>query len=118
MDFKIIPTNLEGTHFDIDISFKKVDSFAQKILLILNTWESEFVYDTKKGIDYRTVLNENFNAKYLESFFLYSLKKQLKSFDTFTNYKINFNKETKIATITFTAFSKTGESVMIENFEL
>jgi hypothetical protein len=117
-DFGIKSINIEGTHFDIDISFKKTDSFSQKVLLTLNTWKNEFVYDVTKGIDYQAVLSENFSAKSLEAFFLFSLKEQIQEFDTFDNYKLDYNKSKQTANISFTAYSKTGESVKIDSFAI
>ncbi len=117
-DFEIKSINLEGTHFDIDISFNKTDSFAQKVLLTLNTWKKEFVYDTKKGVDYQTILRDDFNSKNLEAFFLFSLKEQIEDFETFDNYKLDYNKSKQTANISFTAYSKTGESVKIDSFAI
>jgi len=117
-DFEIKSIDLESTHFDIDISFTKTDSFAQKVLLTLNTWKNEFAYDVTKGIDYRTVLSESFSAKSLEAFFLFSLKDQIKEFDTFDNYTLDYNRTTQTANISFIAYSLTGGSVQIENFDI
>lgn len=117
-DFKVKSINEEGTHFDIDISFNKTDSFAQKVLLTLNTWKKEFVYDTQKGIDYQTILRDDFNSKNLEAFFLFSLKEQIEDFETFDNYRLDYQKEKQTANISFVAYSKSGESARIENFTI
>ncbi len=117
-DFQIKNINSNHTHFDIDISFKKIDSFAQKLLLILNTWKNEFAYDTTAGIDYYAVLSKDFSMKSLEAFFLFSLKDQIKEFDTFDEYVLVYNYETQTANISFTAYSISGESKRIDNFEI
>lgn len=115
-DFKINPLNLESTHFDYDLSFTKTDSFAQRVLLVLNTWKNEFVYDTNKGVDYHTVMSENFNHKVLESFILYTLKKQMLDFDTITQWRMDYRKEKSTAYISFIAHSLDGKTAVVENY--
>lgn len=117
-DFKLKVLNFESTHFDYEVTFEKTESFAQRVLLTLNTWKDEFAYDTDKGIDYHTVLKENFSTRSLEAFFLFSLKKQLKDFSTFDGYKLDYNQSTQTAHISFTAYSLDGEEVVIDNFEI
>lgn len=117
-DFKLKILDFESTHFDYEISFEKTDSFAQRVLLTLNTWKNEFAYDTSKGVDYHTVLKDNFSTRSLEAFFLFTLKKQLEDFDTFDKYRLDYNQTTQTAYISFTAYSLEGEEVVIENFEI
>lgn len=115
-DFKVKPLNLEGTHYDYELSFDKTDSFAQRVLLVLNTWSNEFVYDTDKGVDYHTVMSENFNHKVLESFVLFTLKKQMEDFDTITEWKLEYKKEQSTAYISFIAHSVDGQTAVIDNY--
>ena len=117
-DFKLKILNDESSHFDYEIPFEKTDSFAQRVLLTLNTWKDEFVYDTTKGVDYHTILKDNFSTRSLEAFFLFTLKKNLEDFDTFDKYKLDYNKSTQTAYISFTAYSIDGTEVVIENFEI
>lgn len=117
-DFKVKPLNLEGTHYDYEVPFIKVQSFAQRVLLILNTWKNEFVYDTDKGVDYYTVLSENFHHSALEPFLLFTFRKQMIDFDTITNWKLEYNKVDSAAFISFIAYSKDEQTVVIDNYEI
>lgn len=117
-DFLIKQTDEEGSHFDYDPSFTETESFAQKVLLLLNTWSKEFAYDTKKGIDYHSVMQNNYPASSLEAFFLFNLRKQITVFDTFDTYSMDYNRNTGLLKISFIAYSTTGESVEINNFEI
>ncbi len=117
-DFKVHEIDLDGGHFDIDIGFIKVDNFAQEVLLTLNTWKNEFAYDVKKGLDYDTIMRENFSSRSLEAFLLFNLKRQLQNFDTFDNYKLEYDKLNSQASVSFIAYSTTGQSVSIDNFTL
>jgi len=117
-DLKVVPINIEMTHFDYDSAFIKTESFAQKVVLVLNTWKKEFVYDEKKGIDYETIMSENFPHQVLESFFLFSLKENIEDFNTITEWKIDYNQLKSTAYISFIAHSKSGETVYIENYQI
>lgn len=117
-DFKLKKLDDNSSYFDFELSFEVVDSFAQKLLLLLNTWTREFAYDTKKGIDYENILKENFSPRFLESFFLYTLKKQLSSFETFDDFVAEYDRINSSVKISFIAYSKSGEEVTIDNFEL
>lgn len=117
-DFKLNLLDETSSHFDIDISFEKVQSFAQRVLLTLNTWSDEFAYNTKKGIDYKAVLKSSFSPQSLEAFFLFSLKKQLSDFDTLDSFEAEYNQIEATVKVSFIAYSKTGENTSIDNFEL
>jgi hypothetical protein len=117
-DLKLKILNDESSHFDIDLSSEGVASFAQRVLLTLNTWKSEFSYDSEKGIDYPTILKENFSPRYLEAFFLFSLKSQLPDFDTMDNFEAEHDKVNARVKISFIAYSTTGEETTINQFQI
>lgn len=117
-DFKVRPLNEEGTHFDYEQPFIKVQSFAQRVLLLLNTWKNEFVYDINKGVDYYTVLSENFHHSALEPFLLFTLRKQMIDFDTISDWKLEYNKADSTAFISFIAYSKDGQTVTVDNYAI
>lgn len=118
-DFKIKSISGENmTHFDIELNFEQVSSFSQRVLLILNTWKNEFVYNIGKGIDYQAILKEDFSSKTLEAFFLYSLQEQLDDFDTISKFEAEFNRVTGEAKINFIAHSKIDETATISNFTI
>jgi len=117
-DFKIHEADESGAYFDYDIGFVKVESFAQRVLLTLNTWQGEFAYDTDKGIDFQTILKNDFPIRSLEAFFLFNLKRQLPDFDTIDGFKAEHDIASSTVTISFTAYSKTGEELVINNLAL
>ena len=118
-DFKIKSISGENmTHFDLELNFEQVSSFAQRVLLVLNTWKNEFVYNIDKGTDYEAIMKEDFSSKTLEAFFLYTLKEQIEEFDTISNFTAEFNRVTGEAKINFIAYSTTGSAATITNFNI
>lgn len=122
-DLKVVSVTGETqSHFDIEISngdFIKTDSFAQRVLLSLNTWFSEFVYQQTTGVDYMAVLKDTkISSSRIESFILSSLLKDLEDFETLEDFELKFDENTQIASISFVAYSKTGQSAKVKNKEL
>lgn len=118
-DFKIKSISGENmTHFDIELDFEQVSSFAQRVLLVLNTWKKEFAYNVRGGVDYEAMLKEDFSSKTLEAFFLYSLKEQLEDFDTISSFQAEFNRQTGEAKINFIAHSINDETATVKNFTI
>lgn len=118
-DFKIKSISGENmTHFDLELNFEQVSSFAQRVLLVLNTWKNEFTYNIDKGTDYEAIMKEDFSSKTLEAFFLYTLKEQIEEFDTISNFTAEFNRVTGEAKINFIAYSTTGSTATITNFNI
>lgn len=118
-DFKIKSISGENmTHFDIELDFEQVNSFAQRVLLVLNTWKKEFAYNVRGGVDYEAMLKEDFSSKTLEAFFLYSLKEQLEEFDTISSFQAEFNRQTGEAKINFIAHSINDETATVKNFTI
>lgn len=118
-DFKIKSISGENmTHFDIELDFEQVNSFAQRVLLVLNTWKKEFAYNVRGGVDYEAILKEDFSSKTLEAFFLYSLKEQLEDFDTISSFQAEFNRQTGEAKINFIAHSINNETATVKNFTI
>lgn len=118
-DFKIKSISGENmTHFDLELNFEQVSSFAQRVLLVLNTWKNEFAYNIDKGTDYEAIMKEDFSSKTLEAFFLYTLKEQIEEFDTISNFTAEFNRVTGEAKINFIAYSTTGSTATITNFNI
>ena len=118
-DFKIKSISGENmTHFDIELDFEQVNSFAQRVLLVLNTWKKEFAYNVRGGVDYEAILKEDFSSKTLEAFFLYSLKEQLEDFDTISSFQAEFNRQTGEAKINFIAHSINDETATVKNFTI
>lgn len=118
-DFKIKSISGENmTHFDLELDFEQVNSFAQRVLLVLNTWKNEFAYNVRGGVDYEAMLKEDFSSKTLEAFFLYTLKEQLEDFDTISKFEAEFNRQTGEAKINFIAHSKEGDTATVKNFTI
>lgn len=117
-DFKLDLLNETASHFDYKIPFEGVDSFAQRVILLLNTWKNEFAYNSEKGIDYETIIRDNFSPLSLEPFFLFHLKKQLIDFETLDNFKAEHDKKNAYVFISFIAYSKSGEQVTIEKLSI
>ena len=118
-DFKIKSISGENmTHFDLELNFEQVSSFVQRVLLVLNTWKNEFAYNIDKGTDYEAIMKEDFSSKTLEAFFLYTLKEQIEEFDTISNFTAEFNRVTGEAKINFIAYSTTGSTATITNFNI
>lgn len=118
-DFKIENISLDNhSHYDININFEKVDSFAQRVLLTLNTWKNEFAYDVEGGVDYEAVLNDNFSSRTLEAFFIHTLKEQLKDFSSLNNFVLEFDKSNSVAKVSFIAYSVDNQKATVENFEI
>lgn len=117
-DFKLNIQDENASHFDYAIPFEKVDSFAQRVLLTLNTWTSEFAYDTTKGIDYETMMRDDFPSRSLEAFFLFNLKKQLSDFETLDEFIAEHDKKNGHVYISFIAYSKTGYAYKLNEFQL
>ena len=118
IDFKINLLNEESSHFDYDLSFSQTDSFAQRVLLTLNTWKKEFVYNIDKGIDYQAILSSTFSSRSLESFFLYELNTQLADFKSLDNFVLEFNKATGEAKVSFIAYSVDEQKAQITEFKI
>lgn len=118
-DFKIKSISGENmTHFDLELDFEQVNSFAQRVLLVLNTWKNEFAYNVRGGVDYEAMLKEDFSSKTLEAFFLYTLKEQLEDFDTISKFEAEFNRQTGEAKINFIAHSKQSDTATVKNFTI
>ena len=115
-DFKIV--ELENGRFDYDLSFEKTSSFAQRVLLVLNTWKTEFSYHQEAGLDYLSIFRGKYKSEAIESFFILSLNENLEDFEKLTEFKLTYSNNKKIAYVTFLVFSKNGESHYVENYEL
>lgn len=116
-DFKI-KVLADGLHFDYDLSFELVDSFSQKVLLILNTWKTEFAYDESAGVEYQSVMEGRVKSSALESFFMLSLKEQLPEFKTLDTFTLDFNRKKSEAKVSFIAYSIDGLIAKIDSFKL
>jgi len=114
-DFELI--ELESGYFDYNPTFEAVASFNQRVLLLLNTWRGEFVYDLGSGMDYKKALSETFNSRYLEGFFIKGLK-QLDSFERVSEFQASFDLKAKTIYVSFLVISKDSEIAVIKDFKL
>lgn len=118
-DFKVEATALSTSHFDYEIPFKKTNSFSQRLLLKLNTWLNEYAYDLYDGVDYVAVFkNDAYDSEKIESFFLSALLANMEDFENFEDFDMQYKESTGEAFISFTAYSKTGQSAKIDNFQV
>lgn len=119
VDLKITTIETSAAHFDYEIPFKKTDSFAQRLMLKLNTWLNEYAYDLYDGVDYTAVFKNNaYDSEKIESFFLSALLANMEDFENFEDFEMQYKDATGEAFISFTAYSKTGQSAKIEQFQI
>ncbi len=109
-------------HFDFVLDSKgfiKTESFAQRVLLSLNTWISEFAYNKTTGVDYIAVFTDlKLSSDKIESFVFATLSKDMSDFSTLRNFELKIDEISNSASIGFVAYSTTGQSAEISDFEI
>jgi hypothetical protein len=118
-DLKI--KQISNGYFDYDFTeagIEKTESFAQRLILTLNTWKAEFLYNTEEGIDYLSLFKSYHKSKAIESFFIFSLRENLLDFDFLTEFNLSWSIDKKTAYVCFVAHSKNGEKADIVKFEI